>query len=163
MSRQLTDLLSVLAQMIAEQHKLLHHMESQHVAMKTLDLNSMNELISAQEAIRLRLTMLDNRRKILVKQLAEAARVKEEPTVTKLAEMFPGHATALLKSRDDLRDVIGKISARSKSTSKLAAAVLGHLNTVGRLIAGAVQRAGLYTKQGVRQMNGRIGVMEAVG
>ena len=45
----------------------------------------------------------------------------------------------------------------------LAGAVLGHLNTVVRLIAGAVERAGIYTKSGVPQVSNRIGVMEAVG
>jgi hypothetical protein len=45
----------------------------------------------------------------------------------------------------------------------LAGAVLGHLNTVVRLIAGAVEQAGVYTKQGVPQVSARIGVIEAVG
>ena len=46
---------------------------------------------------------------------------------------------------------------------RLASAVLGHLNTVVRLLAGAVEKAGLYTKQGIPQVSARIGVMEAVG
>jgi hypothetical protein len=37
------------------------------------------------------------------------------------------------------------------------------LNTVVRLLAGAVEKAGLYTKHGVPQVSSRIGVMEAVG
>jgi hypothetical protein len=80
-----------------------------------------------------------------------------------LAVLFPNQAPLLLAAREELRDVIAKISLRSRMSSKLTGAVLGHLNTVGRLISGAMQRAGVYTKQGVRQMSGRIGVMDAVG
>jgi hypothetical protein len=37
------------------------------------------------------------------------------------------------------------------------------LNTVVRLIAGAVEQAGVYTKTGSPKVSGRIGVLEAVG
>jgi FlgN protein len=163
MSRQITDLLGVIAQIIAEQHKLLGHMELQHIAMKKLDLEKMNELMAVQEASRLRLSMLDNRRKAMTRAIASAARLTEEPTISRLAVLFPNQAPLLLAAREELRDVIAKISLRSRMSSKLTGAVLGHLNTVGRLISGAMQRAGVYTKQGVRQMSGRIGVMDAVG
>ena len=41
--------------------------------------------------------------------------------------------------------------------------MLGHLNTVVRLLAGAVERAGVYTKDGIPRVASRIGIMEAVG
>jgi hypothetical protein len=163
MSRQLSELLNICAQITAEQKKLLQQMESQHTAMKTLDIPTMEGLITAQEDTRLRLTMFDNRRKILAKQIASAMKLTSEPTLTKLSEIFPAQAGAILRTRDELRDVIERIQSRSQMSSKLSAAVLGHLNTVGRLIAGAMRRAGIYTKQGVREITGRIGVMDATG
>ena len=42
-------------------------------------------------------------------------------------------------------------------------AVLGHLNTIVRLISGSVSKAGIYNKRGVPRMTNRIGVIEAVG
>jgi hypothetical protein len=163
MSRQLSEILSICTQIIAEQKRLLQQMESQHQAMKTLDVPSMEGLVSAQEDTRLRITMFDNRRKVLAKQIAAQLKLSGEPTLTKLAELFPAQGPAILKTRDDLRDAIERIQRRSQMSSKLCGAVLGHLNTVGRLIAGAMRRAGIYTKQGVREITGRIGVMDAVG
>jgi hypothetical protein len=55
------------------------------------------------------------------------------------------------------------IASRTKVSGKVAGAVLGHLNTVVRLLAGAVERAGVYTKDGIPRVSGRIGIMEAVG
>jgi hypothetical protein len=69
----------------------------------------------------------------------------------------------LLKLRAELKDVINRVQARTHVAGKLASAVVGHLNTVVRLLAGAVEKAGLYTKQGIPQVSSRIGVMEAVG
>ena len=69
----------------------------------------------------------------------------------------------LLKLRDELKKTIEQIQTRTHIAGRFAGAVLGHLNTVVRLIAGAVERAGIYTKNGVPQVSNRIGVMEAVG
>ena len=54
-------------------------------------------------------------------------------------------------------------AARTHVAGRVATAVLGHLNTVVRLVAGAVEKAGLYTKNGVPRVSSRIGVMDAVG
>ena len=56
-----------------------------------------------------------------------------------------------------------QISNRVTVAGRLAGALLGHLNTAVRLIAGAVEQAGLYTRDGSPKVSGRIGVMEAVG
>jgi hypothetical protein len=68
-----------------------------------------------------------------------------------------------MKLRDELKAAIQSVQKRSNIAGKVASAVLGHLNTVVRLLAGAVEKAGLYTKQGIPQVSSRIGVMEAVG
>jgi hypothetical protein len=69
----------------------------------------------------------------------------------------------LLKLREELRSLIGQVATKNHIVGKLAAAVLGHLNTAIRLVAGVVEHAGLYTRNGVPRMAARIGVMEAVG
>jgi hypothetical protein len=83
--------------------------------------------------------------------------------LTKLADLYPQRRQSLFKLRDELRGVASTISNRTKVSSRLAGAVLGHLNTVVRLLAGAVERAGVYTKAGVPRVANRIGIMEAVG
>ncbi len=163
MSRQLSDLMSVLTQMIAEQKRLLAQMDLQHAAMKKLDYKAMSELLNQEEAGRLRLGLLEGRRRNLARQIAVGLKLGEEPTLVQLAELFPQQAAVLLSLRNELRDVIEKISRRSQMSSRLSSAVLGHLNTAMRLLASAVERAGVYTRRGVPRLGTRIGAMEAVG
>ena len=85
-----------------------------------------------------------------------------QPTLSQIAEMFPQRKPALLKLRDDLKAAVAAVSARTHVAGRLANAVSGHLTTVVRLLAGAVERAGIYTKDGVPKVSNRIGVMEAV-
>jgi hypothetical protein len=89
--------------------------------------------------------------------------LKTEPKIPQLAEMFPQRRVQLLKLRADLEKVMKEIESKSYVASRLASAVLGHLNTAMRILAGAVGGAGVYTNRGVAKMTRRIGVMEAVG
>jgi hypothetical protein len=162
--RQLPELESILQQLLNEHVKLLRHLENQQLAMKAFDLKAMDEAARQQEASRLRIASLETRRRGMVLQIARLLKVPEkELTLAKLAELHPARAQALLGSRDELKRLIGQISGRTHVVGRLAAAVVGHLNTVMRLLAGAVEQAGIYTRSGVPQVSARIGVMEAVG
>ncbi|HZL34292.1 MAG TPA: flagellar export chaperone FlgN [Tepidisphaeraceae bacterium] len=163
MSRQISELETLLAQMIAEHRKLLGYLEIQQAGMKKLDLKKMNDSANLQEPCRLRIAMLERNRRALVAQLAAAMRVEGDLTIARLAVLFPPRAQALLKLRDELKAVAEQVRTRAQIAGRVAGAVLGHLNTVIRLLAGAIEKAGLYTKNGVPQVSSRIGVMEAVG
>ena len=163
MSRQVLELESVLQGLIDEHAKLLGHVDAQQAAMKRLDLKAMDAAVGQQEAARLRIGMLDNKRRLLVQQIARAHRMTQQITITDIANMYPPSAAKLNQLRSTLKTTIGTIQARTHVAGRLASAILGHLNTVVRMLAGAVEKAGLYTKQGVPQVSSRIGVMEAVG
>ena len=162
MSRAISDLISILSQSVAEHRKLLELLDLQHAAMKKFDLSAMADLMPRQEMTRLRLGELENKRRGLMRQIAATLKLSQEPRLSRLAELFPQYADALLKARDELRQLAAKIAQRSQGSGRLASAVLGHLNTVVRLLAGAVQRAGLYTRQGIPRVGSRLGVMDAV-
>jgi hypothetical protein len=123
----------------------------------------MDTAANQQEASRLRIATLEHNRRTMVQQIARHHGIRGDITIAKLAEMFPARAAHLMSLRDELKKTIAQIQTRTHIAGKLAGAVLGHLNTVVRLIAGAVERAGIYTKSGVPQVSGRIGMMEAVG
>jgi hypothetical protein len=163
MSRQLLEIESILAQLVAEHRRLLGQVEAQQLAMRALKLDAIEQATHQQESTRLRIATLETKRRALALQIARAMRINEDPTITKLAQMFPARSSALIKLRDDLKAVIAEISSRTNLASRLASAVLGHLNVGVRLIATAVEQAGVYTKDGSPQMTKRIGVMEAVG
>jgi hypothetical protein len=163
MSRHISDLNTVLAHLIAEHRKLLELLEAQHTAMKAFDVSVMADLMPRQEMTRLRIVDLESKRRAVMRQIALTHKLTEEPRLSRVAELFPQQAEALLKARSELRDLASRIARRSQLSGRLASAVLGHLNTVVRLLAGAAQRAGLYTRRGIPRVGSRIGVMDAVG
>ena len=164
MTRLLPELESVLQSLVNEHRRLLAHLEAQQAAMKAFDLPALDDSRNQQEASRLRVATLENKRRAIVAMLAKALRVEgRELTLTRLADLQPARRDALLKLRDELRDLAARITARTHVAGRLAGAVLGHLNTVVRLLAGAVEKTGVYTRQGVPRVASRIGVMEAVG
>lgn len=163
MPPQVCELEIVLGQLIAEHHRLLAQVERHAEAMKKIDLPAMEDSGRQQEACRLRINALEQRRRYLVQQISRAANQPGELTLPLLAGMFPARAASLHKLRSELKSVAGQIANRTRISGKVAAAVLGHLNTAVRLVAGAVERAGLYTKKGIPRASRRIGMMETVG
>jgi hypothetical protein len=132
--------------------------------MRKLDVLTMERTTATQEAARLRIAALDARRRFLVQQIAKMVRLEEKQlTLRRLADLHPPRKAQLMALRAELTDVCGKISQRTQIAGRVASAILGHLNTVMRIVTGAVEKAGLYTKQGVPRVSARIGVMEAVG
>jgi len=163
MSRQLLELENVLQSLIDEHRRLMPHVAAQQTAMKGLQLEAMQDAMNRQESSRLRIVALENRRRLLVQQLAKLMRTEGQATLAQLAAAFPQNGPRLLALRDELKLLIRQIADRTHVGGRLAAAVLGHLNTAMRLFAGAVGQAGVYTKHGVPRVTARIGVMEAVG
>ena len=162
MLRQLAELEAALQQLVAEHRKLLGFVEAQHAAMRAMDLAALDAAVNGQEGCRLRIATIEAKRRGLVQLLTRGTKVDGPVTVAKLATLYPQRRDALLKLRDELKAVATAVSTRTQVAGRVAGAVLGHLNTVVRLVAGAVERAGVYTKQGVPQVSRRIGVMEAV-
>lgn len=164
MSRPLAELENILRLLVAEHRKLLTHVEAQQSAMRAMDLRALDAAMNQQEAARLRIATIENRRRAAVVQIARAARIDPNGlTLTKLAALYPPQAQPLLVLRGELKAIAVQIGKRTQVSGRLAGALLGHLNTVVRLLAGAVEKAGLYSKHGVPQVSSRIGVMEAVG
>lgn len=163
MSRQVLEVETLLQQLIDEHQKLLGYFEKQQAAMKAFDLKGMDDAVRLQEASRLRVATLETKRRGLTIQIARSHRMSQTLTLQDLAAMYPPSAPKLLKLRAELKAIIQQVQKRTHVAGRLASAVVGHLNTVVRLLAGAVEKAGLYTKQGIPQVSTRIGVMEAVG
>jgi len=163
MSRQLIELENVLEHLIGEHRRMLGLMDAQQKAMKAMALDEMEASAHRQESSRLRIATLENRRRMLVQQLARLSRLNGNVTLQQVAEAFPQNGPKLLKLRDELKGLMKQIADHTHIAGKVAAAVLGHLNTAVRLFAGAVGQSGTYTKNGIPKVSERIGVMEAVG
>jgi hypothetical protein len=157
------DLETLLDQLIVEHRRLLAAVQEHASAMKAMDLAGIETAGRQQEACRSRIAALDQRRRGVVAQVMRQHRLGAEPTLSRIAEMYPLNAAGLLGKRDVLRALATEVALRANVSGKLAGAVLGHLNTAVRAIAGAVRHAGVYTRSGLPRVSGRIGAMEAVG
>lgn len=163
MLRQNSELELLLQQLIGEHRKLLGYVEAQQAAMQAFDLKAMDAAHRQQEAARLRIATIENKRRAVVMSAARQLRLEGPVTVSRLAQHDPQRGPVLLQLAGELKGTIYQVAQRTHVASRLAVAVVGHLNTVVRLLAGAVEQAGVYTKQGIPRVAGRIGVMEAVG
>ena len=163
MSRQLAELEHVLGMMVVEHRKLLEQVDAQQLAMRTMQAEQMQNITALQESTRLRIATLDVKRRTLATQIGKLIRLPGEPTLAQLSHAFPARAIPLRHLRDELRALVLAIQSRTTVGARLAGAVLGHLNTAVRLIAGAVQQAGVYTRNGTPRVAARIGAIEAIG
>ncbi len=163
MSRLLLELEALLRQLVQEHLKMIGLVDQQQAAMKKIDLKGMDLAGNQQEACRLRIVTLENKRRACVAQIARSARLAGEPKIPELARLDGKIGPVLLELRDELRQAMDDLARRTHVAGRVAGAVLGHLNTVVRLVAGAVEQAGVYTKHGVPRVSARIGVIEAVG
>jgi flagellar biosynthesis/type III secretory pathway chaperone len=163
MSRQLQELEQLLTSLVSEHRKLLTQVERHALAMRELNLEEMDHAARQQQSIRIRILALDTARRNTLAQLARATRTNGELTITRVGELFPNRKIALNKLRDELKSIMQQIQSKSTVAGKVAGAVLGHLNTAVRIIAGAAQQAGVYTKDGSPRVAERIGMLEAVG
>ncbi|HUB24132.1 MAG TPA: flagellar export chaperone FlgN [Tepidisphaeraceae bacterium] len=161
MSRQLAELENILTALIAEHKKLLAETERHQAAIQAMNVAAMDASRSVQETMRARIASLDGRRKILADQLGAPHKVAA-PTLTRLAELYPQSRKRLLEQRDELRRVIGEIQQRTQVAGRVAGAMLGHLNSVVRILGTAMRQAGVYTKKGLPRLAPRIGAIEAV-
>jgi hypothetical protein len=164
MSRPVLELENVLATLVIEHRRLLRQMIAQHDAMKTLDLKAIETATAQQEALRLRISTLESRRQVVTAQIAGPLGVTKPLTLLRLIDALPpAQQPTLRRQRDELRAVMEDISRHAGTSGRLAGAVLGYLNTAVRLLNGAIQRSGVYTRQGLSRATPRLGVMDAVG
>lgn len=163
MSAPIAELEKLLTMLLAEHRTLLAAVTAHQDAMRSFRFDDLTGAQDAIEASRTRIVMAEARRRVTVQQIVRLHKLPATASLTQIAEVAPQHKQSLLKLRDELKLLAGQITRKTTVSSKVAGALLGHLNTVVRLVAGAVQQAAVYTKQGMPTVSARIGVMEAVG
>jgi hypothetical protein len=157
------ELENLLKEMLDEHRKLLGHVQSQQAAMEKMDVPGMELSRTRQETSKSRINRLESRRRTIVMQLARINQLTGEPKIPALVELYPARRAQLLALRNELHAVMQQVAEKSHVATRVASAVLGHLNTAMRILAGAVGSGGVYTNRGTPNMTRRIGVMEAVG
>ena len=163
MTAQITELEKILGQIIAEHRTLLAALELHLGSLRTLKFEGVQQAVTAIEQSRTRIVLHDAKRRLVMQQLTRLYKLPADASLSDVAAVLPQHKPSLMKLRDQLKQITASIANKTTVSSRVAGAMLGHLNTVVRLVAGAVQQASVYTRQGVPTVSGRIGMMEAVG
>ena len=149
---------------LADEHRRLLDLVRRHdAAMRSMDAGQIGELVNQQEQCRTRIGQAEARRRLIVANIVRQSKLAGEPTLSRLAAAFPAHRAKLLAARDELKALAQEIKQRTTVSARIAQSLLGHLNTAVRLLASAVERGGVYTKQGTPKLTRRIGSIEAVG
>ena len=162
MSQPIAELEKLLTQLVAEHQQLLKSVDAHATAMRTMALADLAAAGSAIEQCRTRIVFLEGRRRLAIGQIVRLHKVPPTASLAEIAAIVPQYKLSLLKLRDQLKTLTTQIARKTNVSGKVAGALLGHLNTAVRLIAGAVKQANVYTKQGTPSTRQRIGVMEAV-
>jgi hypothetical protein len=163
MSRLISELEQTIGQIVSEHAKLNTLLDQHHDALKSMCTDDIERLTHQQDAVRIRIAQLDQRRRAQGESMARTLKIDGELTLSRLAQVFPARAQSLLALKDKLTALVVDIDRKTTITGRLTSAVLGHLNTVVRLIAGAVEQAGVYTRDGNPKISNRIGSLEAIG
>lgn len=163
MTPSVRELLNVLRRLVVEHQALLRLLETQRDAMKRLDLETLDTATRSQEQSRSRIAQLEQRRRSIVEQLARSLKLATPVSLAQLAQALPEHGALLRGLRDELRALLEQVRVAGQVSTRVAGAVVGHMNTVLRLIGTVTQHAGGYTRSGTPRVASRVGVMEAVG
>jgi hypothetical protein len=151
----------VLRQMLVEHRVLLQRIEAHEQALRAHQPDAIERAARDVEQTRQRIALLEARRRVVTQQLVPRFK-QEQPTLARLAELFPDRKLILLQIRDELRSIALQIQEKTALLAKVASGVLGHLNHTVRIIARAANGPSTYTRTGAAPLPQRVGVLEAV-
>ncbi|MGC4030397.1 MAG: flagellar export chaperone FlgN [Tepidisphaeraceae bacterium] len=162
MSPTIVELEKLLALLVTEHRALSAAADVYQKALRTFDLQQINAGADAVEACRAKIVMFENRRRHQTLLVARTHKLANDVTISQIAQAVPAHRVNLVKYRDELRKLTAEITAKNSVSAKVATAMMGHLNSVVRMVSGAVRQAAVYTRYGQHTVAARVGVMEAV-
>src|SRR4051812_16243158 len=103
-ARWILELEGLLGQLLAEHRKMVGYLDAQQTAMKKLDLDALDAARHQQDACRIRVAAIENKRKLVIAQLAKGTRIDANNlTLARLADLHTPRRDALLKLRKDLK------------------------------------------------------------
>src|SRR3954469_12075627 len=103
-ARWIPELETLLAQLLAEHRKMIGYLDQQQLAMKKFDLDALDAARHQQDASRIRVAAIENKRRIVIAQLSKGTRLNADAlTLARLAEIHGPRREALLKLRADLK------------------------------------------------------------
>ena len=155
MSRLIADLESILQQLIVEHRKLLKHVDCAPGRDEDdgAGCDGSGGELSGGLATARHDAGESRRRTVIAADCATTQDYRRNHDHASGASSFRSAGMRCTKLREELKKTILADPGENAHRRSTGWSLLGHLNTVVRLIAGAVERAGIYTKSGVPQVS----------
>lgn len=153
-TQPLADLERILRQQIAVYKELGLLLDEHRDALEAMKLEPILAVNKKQADLRNRLGKLEQHRKAIFTKLGGK-------TLTELANRHGAGGATILKLRTELQRITDQVGQQSRLTSKIAAGMLGHLNTAVRVLTEAAGQTGLYDKHGSPKLRRRMSLYMA--
>ncbi len=149
MDKLVTELLTLLRELLAGQERLLGLALARREAMRTLDISRL-ETVAGQERVETgRLAELDKRRMALTSQMRSAMGGHVEVTVTEVARRVEEPAKSqLLALAAQLKETVEQVERNTRINATISETVVKGLAKVLKIVTGLAQHAGLYMRNG---------------
>ena len=148
----------LLGTQIEAHQRLLECLGRKQQAVRTANLNAVNEIFTEENAILLRISEMEKRRLELIARLAGAT----DPAEIRLSEFVARWAidepqrTRLLALGAQLREAIAEVKKQSSIIRAAAETLARHMGGIVQVVQGALSRAGIYGNRGRIQLGAQV-------
>ena len=149
MDKLVTELLTLLRELLAGQDRLLKLALARREAMRVFDIARLETLAAQERTEALRMAELDRKRQLLVGQFKAALGKGVEPTVTEIARRVNEPVKSrLLGLAGQLKETVEQVERNTRINATISETVVKGLAKVLKVVTGLAQHAGLYMRNG---------------
>jgi hypothetical protein len=149
MDKLVTELLSLLREMLAGQQRLLTLAVARRDAMRAFDVARLEALTEQERAELQAQAAVDARRKALVVQIKAAVGKNVDPTVSEIAKRVgEPQRSQLLALAAQIKAAVEQVERNTRINATVSDAVVKGLAKVLKVVTGMAQHAGLYMRNG---------------
>ena len=149
MDKLITDLLSLLRDLLAGQQRLLNVALARREAMRTFDIARLEAIAIQERAETANLAALDRRRQQVTAQIRGILPQHVDATVSEVARRAAEPAKSrLLALAAQLKEAVEQVERNTRINATVSEAVVKGLAKVLKVVTGLAQHAGLYMRNG---------------
>jgi hypothetical protein len=149
MDKLVTELLSLLRDLLAGNERLLKLALARRQAMRNFEIDRLEMFVEQEKTELTNLVSLDRRRQLLVPQFRAHLGRGIEPTVSEIARRVSEPARSqLLGLAAQIKTVLEQVERNTRINATISDAVVKGLAKVLKVVTGLAQHAGLYLRNG---------------
>ena len=149
MDKLVMELLTLLRELLAAHQRLLRLSQMRQEAMRTFDVQRLNDLLEREKAETQRLETIEKLRRILVEQMKLQLGRNTPATISAIAQRVaePQRST-LLGLAAQVKATVEQLDRSQRINAKVSETVVKSLAKVLKIVTGLAQHAGLYMRDG---------------